>query len=104
MLRRAVLVAVSAVALVPFLGGTASASCLDDAQAGLTEGNYFDPKSEHWWDLSYVEVTGTANVELHGDALVSDTTTYAGDWVRNSQNVAGNVPGVTTGFVNCVAG
>jgi hypothetical protein len=102
MLRRATLALVATAAVLP-LGGTAHASCLDDAKAGATGGWTVTPKSPYW-STNYVQRSGTATVTVQGDAAVSDWTSYAGDGVRNVQYTVTAAPGVATGFVDCVAG
>jgi gamma-glutamylcysteine synthetase len=103
MMRRATLVLLAAAALTPLAQGTAHASCLDDANSGLSAGYYNSPKSQYW-STNYVQRSGTATVTVQGDALVADYTAYAGDWVRYTQTVSGNAPDVATAFVDCVAG
>ena len=103
MLKRALFVAAAAAVLVPLAAAPAQASCLDDANAGLSEGYADSPKSEYW-GLDHVQHSGTANVTVHGDAAISDWTLRVGDFVNFTQIVVGNAPEVTTEFVDCVAG
>jgi hypothetical protein len=105
MLRRAILLALVPAAVVPLLAGPASASCLDDLRAAdLTQSDAQFSPSSHYNNLSYVEHTGTATAHVWGDDAIHD----AGQWVTWTQafapDVAANVTGATTGFVNCVAG
>lgn len=105
MLLRATLTAVATAALLPFLGGAAHASCADDlADTSIAEGYYLSPKSQYWI-AGYAEVNGTANLELHGDALVSDWSEFATtDMPNYTFIVVGNAASATTEFVDCVAG
>ena len=104
MLVRATLVAVTAVVLLPFAGGTAHASCLDDATARPIDYGYSESPRSGRWPL-YVEQSGTATFTVYGDALVADYTAFATvDMPNYAQIVAGNAVTTTTTFVDCVAG
>lgn len=104
MLLRAAFVTLSAALLVPLAAGTAQASCADDLNNNVYDGFYWDPKSPYW-NLGYVQYSGTATVSVHGDALLSDYLSYAtADAPRWVTVVSTNAPGAATTFVDCVAG
>ena len=105
MLKRALLVAAAAAVAIPLLGGTASASCLDDAQARyLFEGYTQSPKSPYW-PAGYVTYSGVATVGVYGDAAVSDWSSWASDDFPEFTGVTvANSVDITTDFVDCVAG
>ena len=109
MLKRAMLVAAAAALTVPLVGGTASASCLDDATArNLAEGYTESPKSDQWnWLFvgGYVQPSGQATVTVYGDSLVGDFSSYAADDVPEwTQVVAANTVDTVADFADCVAG
>ncbi|HVF05415.1 MAG TPA: hypothetical protein VNA20_11305 [Frankiaceae bacterium] len=98
LLRRTALVLAGSAAVTMLLGGTASASCVDDFGAEYPEGHTFTP-SDHY--LNWVHVVGTATVIVEGDDLLWD----AGQLVDYTVHVAGTSgPAATVGFVDCVAG
>jgi hypothetical protein len=105
LLRRLAVVVLPALVAVPLLSGTASASCTDDLLAtNLGEGNTEPTYSPHWYELDYVQTQGTATVHVYGDALVSDATLYAADWVSWVALVGGNASDAALEFEDCVAG
>ena len=109
MLVRTALVTMTA-ALMPFAGGSAHASCLDDLVAtNLAEGHTETPKSEHWnsgrFPHSHVEQTGPATFTVYGDALVSDSVSWLTvDWPSYLGAAATNAGDATVAFADCVAG
>lgn len=105
MLKRALFVTAAAAVFLPLAAAPAQASCLDDAtSASLTEGYSISPKSPYWY-TGYVQVSGTATVSLHGDAAVSDWSSFAtDDMPEYTTVVASNSVSTTTTFVDCVAG
>lgn len=102
MLRRLATVAVACAVTVPMLGGTASASCLDDLQAHPIYGTAPWDASDHW--LNWVHVEGTATLIVEGDDLLHDAEWLAAFYPAWTQSTAGNAASATGGFVNCVAG
>ena len=111
MFVRTALVAAAAALALPLLGGTASASCLDDLQATDLDAGYTEsPKSDRWGSggglvFDHVEYSGTANITVHGDALVSDWVSwYTVDWPAYALTHATNAAEATTTFADCVAG
>ena len=103
MVKRVLFVAAVAAIAVPLAAAPAQASCRSEWEADLAEGYAGSPKSPYW-NSGHVQVTGTATAHVYGDALIADTTSYAGDLVRFADTVVTNAPDATTTFVDCVAG
>jgi hypothetical protein len=102
MLRRLAAVAALCTAIVPALGGTASASCVDDLESHPVLGSTPFYPSDHY--LNWVHVEGTATVIVEGDDLLYDVTTLAALYPVWTQATAGNAVDATGDFANCVAG